>query len=105
MLEGWLKLSMTRWEISKMGTGLVRVSIDSDGKIIISIGAESFSLSDGQVNMLIEKLAAAKDDAKEFREATRKMDSITKKYNGTGISIDLPVGNNGKKILLEDQKV
>ena len=87
-----------------MGTGLVRVSIDSDGKIIISIGAESFSLSDGQVNMLIEKLAAAKDDAKEFREATRKMDSITKKYNGSGISIDLPNENN-KKILLEDQKV
>ncbi len=87
-----------------MGTGLVRVSIDSDGKIIISIGTESFSLSDGQVNMLIEKLAAAKDDAKEFREATRKMDSITKKYNGSGISIDLPNENN-KKILLEDQKV
>jgi len=95
---------MTREEVSKMGTGLVRVSIDSDGKIIISIGAESFSLSDGQVNMLIEKLAAAKDDAKEFREATRKMDSITKKYNGSGISIDLPNENN-KKILLEDQKV
>jgi len=87
-----------------MGIGLVRVSIDSDGKIIISIGAESFSLSDGQVNMLIEKLAAAKDDAKEFREATRKMDSITKKYNGSGISIDLPNENN-KKILLEDQKI
>lgn len=87
-----------------MGTGLVRVSIDSDGKIIISIGTESFSLSDGQVNMLIEKLAAVKDDAKEFREATRKMDSITKKYNGSGISIDLPNENN-KKILLEDQKV
>lgn len=95
---------MTREEVSKMGTGLVRVSIDSDGKIIISIGTESFSLSDGQVNMLIEKLAAAKDDAKEFREATRKMDSITKKYNGSGISIDLPNENN-KKILLEDQKV
>ena len=95
---------MTREEVSKMGTGLVRVSIDSDGKIIISIGAESFSLSDGQVNMLIEKLAAAKDDAKEFREATRKMDSITKKYNGSGISINLPNENN-KKILLEDQKV
>ena len=95
---------MTREEVSKMGIGLVRVSIDSDGKIIISIGAESFSLSDGQVNMLIEKLAAAKDDAKEFREATRKMDSITKKYNGTGISIDLPNENN-KKILLEDQKI
>ncbi len=87
-----------------MGIGLVRVSIDSDGKIIISIGAESFSLSDWQVNMLIEKLAAAKDDAKEFREATRKMDSITKKYNGSGISIDLPNENN-KKILLEDQKI
>jgi hypothetical protein len=95
---------MTREEVSKMGTGLVRVSIDSDGKIIISIGTESFSLSDGQVNMLIEKLAAVKDDAKEFREATRKMDSITKKYNGSGISIDLPNENN-KKILLEDQKV
>ena len=95
---------MTREEVSKMGTGFVRVSIDSDGKIIISIGTESFSLSDGQVNMLIEKLAAAKDDAKEFREATRKMDSITKKYNGSGISIDLPNENN-KKILLEDQKV
>ena len=95
---------MTREEVSKMGIGLVRVSIDSDGKIIISIGAESFSLSDGQVNMLIEKLAAAKDDAKEFREATRKMDSITKKYNGSGISIDLPNENN-KKILLEDQKI
>lgn len=95
---------MTREEVSKMGIGLVRVSIDSDGKIIISIGAESFSLSDWQVNMLIEKLAAAKDDAKEFREATRKMDSITKKYNGSGISIDLPNENN-KKILLEDQKI
>jgi len=104
MLEGWLKNIMTREEVSKMGIGLVRVSIDSDGKIIISIGAESFSLSDWQVNMLIEKLAAAKDDAKEFREATRKMDSITKKYNGSGISIDLPNENN-KKILLEDQKI
>ena len=96
---------MTREEVSKMGTGLVRVSVACDGKIIIFIGSESCNLSEGQINMLIEKLIAAKEDAKEFREASRKMDSITKKYNGNGISIDLPVGNNGKKILLEDQKV
>ena len=87
-----------------MGTGLVRVSVSCDGKIIISIGSESCNLSEGQINMLIEKLIAAKEDAKDYKEASRKIDSINKKYNGYGISIDLPVGYDGKKILLEDQK-
>jgi DNA-binding protein YbaB len=92
-------------KVSKMETGLVRVSVSCDGKIIISIGSENCNLSEGQVNMLIEKLIAAKEDAKDFKEASRKMNSITKKYNGNGISIDIPVGSNVvKKILLEDQK-
>jgi hypothetical protein len=87
-----------------MGVDIVKISISKEGKIIVSISNETCHLSEGQVNMLIEKLIAAKHDAKEFKEASRTLNFITKKYNGSEIEPNYPEPNNIGKLLLEDEK-
>lgn len=62
----------------------VRVNVSDDGKIILSIGETSIKLDDGQVNQLIDLLMAAKTDAKEFLIASKKIDTIKKRYEESG---------------------
>jgi|LSQX01.2.fsa_nt_gb propanediol utilization protein len=87
-----------------MGVDTVKISISKEGKIIVSISNESCHLSEGQVNMLIEKLIAAKHDVKEFKDASRTLNFITKKYNGNEIESNYQEPNITGKILLEDEK-
>jgi len=65
----------------------VRVKISPKGKIILLIGTALCELTEGQVNLLIEKLTSAKNDAKEYKEAYFKIDAIDKIYNGIGVEI------------------
>lgn len=62
-----------------------QVNITEQGQIILFIEGEKAIMIESEVNILIDKLTRAKDDAREAAIATKKLESIRKTYNGIGI--------------------
>jgi len=70
------------------GIERIKVNIADDGLIVVLIETMDqptrVALSEKEVNMLIDKLTRAKDDAKETINAVKKLSSIRRHYNTIG---------------------
>jgi len=70
------------------GIERIKVNITDDGSVIIVIETmdqpAKVTLVEKEVDLLINKLTRAKDDAKETALATKKLFSIRKNYNSIG---------------------
>lgn len=71
----------------------IKVKPTVDGNVIISIGSESTQLTDGQLNLFMERLNTVKSDAKDFKEVGRKLGVLSNKYNSIGIGIESIIKN------------
>jgi hypothetical protein len=82
---------------------LVKLDITHDGKIIISVSSESCHMSYEQINLLIDDLENAQNDAIKLKDLTIRREKILEKYiSPNKTKEDIP--SNIRKILLEDQK-
>lgn len=70
------------------GIETIKVNITDDGSVVILIETmgqpTKVTLAEKEVDVLIDKLTRAKDDAKELSLASKKISSIRKNYNGNG---------------------
>ena len=85
-----------------MGEIMIKINITNDGKIILTAVELVTNLSSCQTTELIEKLNGAIKDSRDYKDATKKIEYLNKKYDEP--EIDLPIENDIKTILLEDQK-
>lgn len=65
----------------------VRVKVTENGEINVSVDGRIAILNHTRVNILIDRLKTAQEDAKTMSEINRKRDVVLKNYNGLGRSI------------------